>query len=92
VTGALPLLLGEDAGWRYAAWIALDLRLLLFVVGIAGLAAAGVAALVVRTPRWRDLGAVFVLAFAVTLPLTLLLFNEVAQHPVFVVEAFFPFP
>lgn len=90
--GALPLLLGDDAGWRYAAWIALDVRLLLFVVAIAGLASAGVSALVVRSSRWRDLGAVFVLAFLVTFPLTLFLFNEVAQHPVFVVEAFFPFP
>jgi len=91
VTGLTPLL-GEEAGWRYAAWVALDLRLLLFVVAIAALASAGVSALVVRTTRWRDLGAVFVLTFTLAFPLTVFLFNEVAQHPVFVVEAFFPFP
>ncbi len=91
MSGLVPLL-GEDAGWRYAAWIALDVRLLLFVIAIAGLASAGVAAITVRTSQWRDLGAVFVLAFAIVLPLTVFLFNEVAHHPVFVVEAFFPFP
>ncbi|MFO0746504.1 MAG: hypothetical protein U1F43_12640 [Myxococcota bacterium] len=84
-------ILGDD-GWRYAAWVALDLRLLLFVLSIAGLAAAGVAALVVKNGRRRDFGAVFVLVLMLTLPLTIFLFNEVAQHPVFVVEAFFPFP
>lgn len=81
-----------DDGWRYAAWVALDLRLFLFVVLIAALGAAGVASLLVKSGRRRDLGAIFVLAFTLTLPLTLFLFNEVAQHPVFVVEAFFPFP
>jgi hypothetical protein len=85
------MMLGED-GWRYAAWVALDLRLLLFVFLIAALAAAGVSALIVKSGRRRDFASVFVLSLALTLPLTMFLFNEVAQHPVFVVEAFFPFP
>lgn len=80
-----------DDTWRYAAWIALDLRLLVFVTLIAALSAAGVSALVVKSNRRKDLGAVFVLALVVTFPLTIFLFNEVAHHPVFVVEAFFPF-
>lgn len=84
-------ILAEEA-WRYAAWVALDLRLLVFVTLIAALAAAGISALVVKSGRRKDFGAVFVLAMVVTLPLTIFLFNEVAHHPVFVVEAFFPFP
>ena len=78
--------------WRYAAWVALDVRLLLFVTVIAALGSAGVSAMVVKSGRRKDFGAVFVLAMVVMLPLTIFLFNEVAHHPVFVVEAFFPFP
>jgi hypothetical protein len=79
-------------GWRYAAWIAVDVRLLLFVIAIVALASAGTAALIVRSGRVRDLAATFFLAFLVLMPLTVLVFNEVAQHPVFVVESFFAFP
>ena len=59
---------------------------------LAAAAAAGVSAMVVKSGKRKDFGAVFVLAMVLTLPLTIFLFNEVAHHPVFVVEAFFPFP
>ena len=81
-----------DTGWRYAAWIAVDLRLLLFVVLFAALTSIGAAALIVRSGKLRDMLAVFVLSFVVVLTAALLVFNEVAQHPVLVVEAAFPFP
>lgn len=90
---ALRLFLAEaDAGWHYAAWVSVDLRLFVFVVLIAALIGAGVAAILVKSRRARDYLSVFVLGFVATLALLLLVFNEIAQHPVFVVEAFFPFP
>lgn len=90
---ALTLALGaSDSGWHYAAWVSVDLRLLVFVILIAALAAAGVSAILVRGRHVRDHLAVFVLAFAGIFALALLVFNEIAHYPVFVVEAFFPFP
>ncbi len=84
--------LADDAGWRYAAWVAVDLRLLLFVVLFAALASVGVSAMLVRSGRFRDMVAIFIIGFTVILTAALLIFNEVAQHPVLVVEAAFPFP
>lgn len=82
----------DENSWRYAAWVAVDLRLLLFVVLFAALASIGVSAMIVRTGRFRDMVAVFIIGFTVILTAALLVFNEVAQHPVLVVEAAFPFP
>jgi len=83
---------GPSEGWRYAGWIAVDLRLLLFVTAVSALVAVGVAALVVRSGRARELVATFIIAFTATLILTILLFNGIASHPVFVIESLFPFP
>jgi len=84
--------LAVEAGWRYAAWIALDLRLVLFAALLAALSAAGLSALLVRSTRMRDYLAVWVLGFTALFTLIVFFMNEVAQHPVFVVEALFPFP
>jgi len=85
-------LAAASSGWRYAAWVAVDLRLLIFVMLVSALTAAGVAALVVRGRRAWDYASVFVVAFALTLGLSLAIFNGIAQYPVFVIESFFPFP
>jgi len=53
---------------------------------------AGVASLVVRSARLRDYLAVWLLSFVALFIATVFFMNEVAQHPVFVVEALFPFP
>jgi uncharacterized membrane protein len=88
-----PLLLGDASdGWRYAGWIALDLRLLIFVGVVAALVAVGTSALFVRSGRWRDHFSVFFFSFPLALVLLTLLFNGFASHPVVVVERLFPFP
>lgn len=86
------LLAEADHGWHYAAWVSVDVRLLVFVLLIAALSSAGISAIVVKSRHLRDYLAVFVLTFAVVFALVLLVFNEIAHYPVFVVEAFFPFP
>lgn len=85
-------LVAAAEGWRYAAWIAIDLRLVLFAALLAALTAAGLAALVVRSSRARDYVTVWALGFVGLFVLTVFFMNEVAEHPVFVVEAVFPFP
>ena len=88
-----PLLLEADGEtWRYAAWVAIDFRLVLFAGLLAALTAAGVAALLVKSRRLSDYLAVWLLGFTSVFAMTVLLMNEVAQHPVFVVESLFPFP
>jgi len=90
--GLGPTLLEVDHSWHYAAWVSLDLRLLIFVLLISALTAAGISAILVKSRRLRDHVAVFIVAFALTFAVALLVFNEIAHHPVFVVEALFPFP
>ena len=85
-------LLAAAEGWRYAAWIAIDLRLVLFAALLAALTSAGLAALIVRSARPRDYLSVWMLGFVGLFALTVFFMNEVAQHPVFVVESFFEFP
>lgn len=87
---APPLMASE--GWHYAAWVAIDLRLLVFAALLAALTAAGLTALVVRSRRKSDYLALWLLNFVALFALTVFFMNEVAQHPVFVVEALFPFP
>lgn len=89
---APTLLADASEGWRYAGWIALDLRLLIFVGVVAALVGVGTAALFVRSGRWRDHLSVFFLVFLLGLFLLTMLFNGLASHPVLVVERLFPFP
>ncbi len=89
-----PILLAAEqtTTWQYAAWVAIDVRLLVLVVLVSMLTAAGVCALAVRTRRWVELAAAFLLCFSATFIVSVLVFNELAQYPVFVVESLFPFP
>ncbi len=86
------LLGAQEAGWHYAAWVAIDVRLFVFLALISLLTAAGIAALVVKRKTFWDYASVFIVSFTGTLLLCLLIFNEVAQYPVFVVETVFAFP
>lgn len=84
--------LAATESWHYAAWVAVDLRLLIFVIVIAALAAVGVCALFVRGRRVIEYAATFIVSFTLAALICLLLFNEVADYPVFVVESVFQFP
>ncbi len=89
-----PLLLAEAThdGWRYAAWVAFDVRLLLIVAALGALMAAAVAALTVRSGQVRDYATVFTLVTLVTVAALSQLFNTCLSQPVLVVESVFPFP
>ena len=78
--------------WHYAAWVALDLRLLLFLVLIAALGGMGIAAMFVKHDRVTEHAATFLLAFVALLIVLIIIFNAIAHYPVFVIESFFPFP
>ncbi len=80
------------AGWTYAAWVAVDLRLLLFLALIALLGATGVCILFVRRRRPLDVASAFFLGFIGIFATLLVIFNSIAHYPVFRVESFFPFP
>lgn len=87
---SLPLI--AEQGWHYAAWIAFDLRLVLFAALLAALTAGGITALVVRSTKKRDYLALWLLCFVGLFVTTVFFMNEIAHHPVFVVESMFPFP
>ncbi len=78
--------------WHYAAWVALDLRLLLFIALISLLTAAGVSALFARGRKRIEVAALFIVSFTISLTLCVVVFNAIAHYPVFVIESFFPFP
>lgn len=80
------------AGWTYAAWVAVDLRLLLFLALISTLGATGVCILFIRRRRAMDVASAFLLSFVGIFATLLLVFNSIAHYPVFRVESFFPFP
>ena len=79
-------------GWHYAAWVSFDLRLFLLVVLIALLTAGGLCALLVRGRKLVEFVAAFIVSFTLTFLIVLVIFNEIAHYPVFVVESMFPFP
>lgn len=83
---------GSQNLWHYAAWVALDLRLLLFIGLISLLTAAGISALFARGRSHIEVAALFIVSFTVSLTLCVVVFNAIAHYPVFVVESFFPFP
>lgn len=92
MSGAVAALAASGMEWRYAAWVALDLRLLLFLVLISALGALAICAIVLRERRWAEIAAVFALGFLGLFVGLVLVFNAIANYPVFVVESFFPFP
>jgi hypothetical protein len=79
-------------GWRYAGWVAVDVRLLLFVAAISVLIAIGASALWIRSGRWFEFVAAFLLVLCVSFAGLVAIFNSIASYPVIVVERFFPFP
>ncbi len=90
-----PAALAEAAahdGWRYAAWVAFDLRLLMIVGALAVLIAVGAAALTVRSGKLRDFASVFSLVTLVAIAVLSQLFHACLTQPVLVVESVFPFP
>ncbi|MDP6945091.1 MAG: hypothetical protein QF464_13160 [Myxococcota bacterium] len=92
VIAATPELAATGDGWQYAAWIALDLRLLLFLMFISLLASFGVCLIMTTRRDWLRLAAMFLVSYVAILSLLITIFNVVAHYPVFKVESFFPFP
>ena len=89
---ATPEVVHHGDGWQYAAWVAVDLRLLFFLVFISVLSAMGICLILVRQRDLLRLSATFVVAFTVSLALLITVFNVIAHYPVFQIQSFFPFP
>ena len=88
----LPRALRVAAGWHYGAWVAVDVRLLLFLALIALLSSVGFCLLFVRRASRTGNAAAFIVSFTAVFGLLVLIFNTVAHYPVFSVQSFFPFP
>lgn len=87
-----PEVVDPGEGWQYAAWVAVDLRLLLFLMFTSLLGAFGVCLILVRKRDLAVFTATFIVAYALSLGLLILTFNTIAHYPVFQVQSFFPFP
>ena len=79
-------------GWHYAAWVALDVRLLVMLALVSLLGACGCCVILVRRRDWLQLSACFIVSYVITLSCLVTVFNTLAQYPVFVVRSYFPFP
>jgi hypothetical protein len=87
------LILGNGStGWHYGAWVAIDLRLLIFVLLVSLLAAIGITLLVAKRRHWVEHAALGIVSFTATFLLFVLVLNSVADYPVFSIRSFFPFP
>ena len=80
------------SGHHYAAWVVFDLRLMIFVLLISGFMTLGVVALFFRGKRWHEYATAFISIFFAVLVVTILVFNQVASYPVFLIEDVFQFP
>ena len=89
---SLTLAAVVDHSWHYAGWVALDLRLLLFLVSLAGVGSVGVCLVLVKPWRWMQALATFIVSSVALLVCLVVLFNGIAGYPVFVIERFFQFP
>ena len=89
---AAPEVIEPGDGWQYAAWVAVDLRLVFFLMFVALLSALGVSLILVRQRDLIRLSATFIVAYTVSFGLLVLVFNTIAHYPVFQVQSFFPFP
>ena len=78
--------------WHYGAWVALDLRLLIFVVLISILAAVGITLLSAKRRNWVEYAALAIVSFTGTFLVFVLILNAIADYPVFAIRSFFPFP
>ena len=87
------LILAEAASeWHYGAWVALDLRLLIFVVLISILASVGVTLLSAKRRNWVEYAALAIVSFTGTFILFVFILNAIADYPVFAVRSVFTFP
>ena len=86
------LLSSGSGGWKYAAWVVIDLRLFVFVLLISVLAGAGLTVLLVRKRQWRLYAANFIVTFFLTMVFLIAVFNAIAEYPVFAIRTMFPFP
>lgn len=77
---------------HYAAWVVFDLRLLVFVILISLFLTLGIVALFFRGRRWHEYVTAFVSIFVLVLLICLLIFNRIANYPVFLIEDVFVFP
>jgi len=75
----------------YAGWLVWDAKLLGFVMLISLFFTLGVVALVFRGRRWHEYVTAFVSIYAMVLVTTVLVFNCLAEYPVFLFEDVFPF-
>ena len=78
--------------WHYAAWVALDLRLLLLTLVVSLLATAGVGALYIGRKRPTEVMAISVLFFLLFFAGCVVVLNHVFHYPAFVIESIFTFP
>lgn len=81
-----------DHTWHYAGWVSVDVRLLLFLVMLSVVGSVGTTAILGRERTRVELAAIFIVSFCALLAILVLIFNQLASYPVFVVDAFFPFP
>ena len=77
---------------HYAAWLVFDLRLLVFVVLISLFLTLGIVALAFKGKTWHEYLTAFVSIFVAVLLVTVIVFNNIAGYPVFMIEQVFPFP
>ncbi|MFT5430088.1 MAG: hypothetical protein ACI9OJ_000761 [Myxococcota bacterium] len=77
---------------HYAAWVVLDLRLMIFVILISLFMTLGIVALFFRGRRWHEYATASFSLFIVILIVTIVVFNSIAAYPVFLVEDIFQFP
>ena len=84
--------MSDSHPYHYAAWVVLDLRLLIFVVMIALFMTSGLLAIVFRGRRWHEYVSMGVTVYLGLLSLLIVVFNVVASYPIFRIEAFFRFP
>jgi len=87
-----PEVIDPSEGWQYAAWVAVDLRLLFFLMFISLLASFGVCLILVRKRDLARVAATFIVAYTISLSTLLIIFNSIAHYPVFEIQSFFPFP
>jgi hypothetical protein len=91
-TIALGQATSSTPSWHYGGWFAVDLRLLLFILFISALTAAGTTALFSRGKTSAQLLALYLVSWVAIVTLSIVLFNQIASYPVFTLKSFFPMP
>lgn len=84
--------MNEPHPYHYAAWVVLDLRLLIFVLLIGLFLTSGLLAVLYRGRRWQDYVSMGTGVYILVLTTLIIVFNLVARYPIFRVESFFQFP